>query len=148
MRRYTLIFIAVLCALCSVADAGNFTRPTANATITPVSTQAYHDMLDAFGGNVTPENETAARVNWTAFIVADIGVYSAVMGVMAYVIIFAIPFILMWLMQGDMVPPAVAGILVGGFLLVYLPTEYSLFAGLMVAVAALAVVYALLKERM
>lgn len=123
-------------------------RIMASATFTPVSTQAFQDLYDSIGGNTSPVNETAAEINWTQFLGATLEPYTLLMGSLALVIIFAIPFVLMWLMQQDMTPAAVAGIIIGGFMLAFLPPEYSLLAGIFVVLALLAVVYSLLKERM
>lgn len=148
MRRYALMFLVMLCMVCSVADAGNYTRPTATGTITTISTQPYQDLIDSFGGNTTPENETAARVNMTSFLSGVLSVYSDPIGSLALVIIFAIPWLLMWLMQSDVVPAAVAGLIIGGFVLEFLPAEYSLLGTVFVVLALVAIVYSLLKERM
>lgn len=123
-------------------------RVMAAATFTPVSTQAYSDIYNAIGGNVSPQNETAAAINWTELGFASLEPYTLLIGQLAFVIIFAIPFVLMWLMQQDMTPAAVAGIIIGGFMLAFLPAEYSLLAGILTVLAVLAVIYSLLKERM
>lgn len=145
-----LVFLLVLCVMVGVSSAGNFTRPTVDPseTIATVSTSAYNSIINSIGGNTSPANATAAKPNWTQFLTATINPYVTQMGYLAYVIIFAIPFLLMWLMHGDMVPAAVAGIIVGGFGLTFLPSEYHLLAGVFVALAVVAVVYSLLKERM
>jgi len=123
-------------------------RYMAAATFTPVSTQAYYDIWTAMGGNSSPETEAESMINWTAFLGATLEPYTLLIGQLAFVIIFAIPFVLMWLMQMDMTPAAVAGIIIGGFMLGFLPEEYSLLAGILVVLAALAIVYSLMKERM
>jgi hypothetical protein len=123
-------------------------RVMASATFTPVSTQAFQDLYDSIGGNTSPVNETDAAINWTQFLGATLEPYTLLMGQLALVIIFAIPFVLMWLMHMDITPAAVAGIIIGGFLLAFLPPEYSLLAGIFVVLGLVAVVYSLLKERM
>jgi len=123
-------------------------RTMATATFTPVSTQAYQDLYASIGGNTSPDTEANATINWTAFLGATLEPYTLLIGDLALVIIFAIPFVLMWLMQMDMTPAAIAGIIIGGFMLAFLPAEYSLLAGILVVFAALAIVYSLLKERM
>jgi hypothetical protein len=145
-----VLFLAVLCCIVGTVSAGNFTRPTVDPseTIANVSTLAYNTIIDSIGGNTSPVNATEARPNWTQFLGATINPFTAQMGYLAYVLIFAIPFVLMWLMHGDLVPAAVAGIIIGGFGLTFLPAEYSLLAGVFVAIAIVAVVYSLLKERM
>jgi hypothetical protein len=123
-------------------------RVMATATFTPVSTQAYQNIYQSLGGNTSPANETAAMINWTAVIEGSLSPYTLQLGYLAFVIIFAIPFVLMWIMQQDMVPAGVAGIIIGGFMLAWLPVEYSLLAGIFVVLALLTIVYSLLKDRM
>lgn len=148
--KAAFVFILAVFVVVGIVSAGNFTRPTVDPgeTIATVSTAAYNSIITSIGGNTSPANATAAKPNWTMFLTATINPYTTQMGYLAYVIIFAIPFLLMWLMHGDMVPAAVAGIIIGGFGLTYLPSEYHLLAGVFVAIAVVAVVYSLLKERM
>lgn len=150
MKKTAFAVLVVLCLAIGVVSGGNFTRPTVDPseTIATVSTSAYNSIITSIGGNTSPANATDAKINWTMFLSATINPYTVQMGYLAYVIIFAIPFILMWLMHGDMVPAAIAGILIGGFGLAFLPAEYSLLAGVFVALAVVAVIYSLLKERM
>lgn len=152
MKSITLLGLALLVAVCLLSSPvmapGNFTRPTANTTITPISTQAYNDILTSMGGNTSPVNETDAKINWTQFLLATLEPYTIQYGYIAYIIIFALPFIMMWLMHVDVTPAAVAGIILGAFMLAFLPSEYSMLAGVFIALAVVAVVYSLLKERM
>lgn len=151
MNRYSmLVLVLVMMSMTGLVSAGNFTRPTVDPgeTIVAVSTFAYNMIIESIGGNTSPATTEDARVNWTEFLSSTINPFTTQLGYIAYVIIFAIPFILMWLMHGDMVPAAVAGIIIGGFGLVFLPAEFSLLAGVFVALAIVAVVYSLLKERM
>lgn len=150
MKKVVWVVLLAMCVVVGIASGGNFTRPTADPseTIASVNTTGYNLILTSIGGNTSPANATDAKINWTQFISATILPFTAQMGYLAYVIIFAIPFILMWLMHSDMVPAAIAGIIVGGFGLAFLPAEYSLLAGVFVALAFVAVVYSLLKERM
>lgn len=123
-------------------------RVMATTAFTPVSTEAYNRLYESIGGNTSPESEAESLINWTEFLGATLSPYTLLIGNLAMVIIFSIPFILMWLMQSNMTPAAVAGLIIGVFLLAFLPAEYSLLAGILVVFALVAVVYSLFKERM
>lgn len=133
--------------LIGMGMAGNFTRPTSTVTITPLPTDAYYEFWQSMGGNTIPQNATAARFNFTQFIRADLRVYTDVMGFVALAIIVAMPFLLMWLMQSDIVPVAIAGILVSGFLLLFVPAQFTILAGVFIALAVLVVIYTLYTKR-
>jgi len=149
MRTVMLtVLIVGLCLLAGIVSAGNWTRATATGTMTTLPTDAYNTVFESFGGNQSPANESEARVNWTMFISGSLQPYTDIMGYIALVIIISLPFLLMWLMQSDMVPAAIGGIITGGFLLLFVPAEYSLLAGIFVVLAIVAVIYSLLKERM
>jgi hypothetical protein len=125
----------------------SFTRVTASATITPVSTHAYNVILNSFGGNRTPANESEARVNFTQFLFGTTYTYTDLMGNLALVIIFAIPFILMWLMQSDLTIPGIIGIILGGFLFLFLPAEWHMAPVAFIALSIVAIIYGLYMRR-
>jgi hypothetical protein len=149
MKQQTVIIIGLmLILLCSLASAGNYSRVMATGAITTIPTDAYNTILESFGGNTTPATVEEARVNLTSLLSGLLDVYTDPMGPIALVLIFAIPFVLMWLMQSDMIPAGIAGLITGAFMLAFLPAEYSLLASIFLVLAILSIVYSLLKERM
>lgn len=121
-------------------------RPPATSTIAPVSTALSVDLLGAIGGEEIPEPGDEA-IDWTALIGATAGAYTAPLGPLAYVIIFAIPFLMMWITQRDMTLPGIVGALLGLFIIIRLPAEFHLVATTFIAISIVAVVYSLVKER-
>lgn len=124
------------------------TRVMATGTVTTLPTDAYQGIKDSFGGNNSPATAEAALVNWSMFIEHDVSVYQLVLGNIALVIIFSIPFILMWLMQQDVTIPSIVGIILGVFVLAFLPSEYHLAPIAFIGLSITAIFYTLLKERM
>jgi hypothetical protein len=121
-------------------------RPRATSTIAPVSTALSVDLLGAIGGEEIPEPGDEA-IDWVALIGATAGAYTAPLGPLAYVIIFAIPFLMMWITQRDMTLPGIVGALLGLFIIIRLPAEFHLVATTFIAISIVAVVYSLVKER-
>ena len=130
---------------------GNFTRPNASEA-TPIPTlddTLYDHLLIAMqpGGNVT-------NVSKTTDVLPDIpdvlyiamSAYTDVWGNTALVILFAIPFLMAWIMGGNVTLPSVMGIITGGFILYRLPEQYQLVAIGFIVMSVIAIIYSLLKE--
>jgi hypothetical protein len=66
---------------------------------------------------------------------------------MGAVLVFAIPFVMMWITQKDLTLPGLAGALIGLFVIIRLPAEFHLVAVSFIAISIVAVVYSLMKER-
>jgi len=144
----TILCMLVLLACCvSAVTGGNWTRPTTTATITTLPTEAYGLILESFGGNTTVDPEENATVNWTKFLRGELSVWTATMGDLALIIIIAMPFLGMFLMHQDMVPAAIGGMIIGCVLLIFVPPQFTLLAGVFVVLSIVVVVYRLLKER-
>lgn len=139
------IYLLSFC-VCAVS-AGNWTRPMSTATITTLPTEAYDKIIDSFGGNRTIDTEANATVNWTKFLQGELSVWTLTMGDLALIIIIAMPFLGMFLMHQDMVPAAIAGMIIGCVLLIFVPPQFTLLAGVFVVLSIVVVVYRLLKER-
>lgn len=143
--------VLLLAILIELVSAGNWTRDNASlaAPITTLDEAPYDALITAMqpGGNST--NVTA-----TADIIPDIPgilhlaleVFQDTWGDTALVIIFAIPFIMAWIMGGNVTLPSVMGIITGGFILWRLPEQYQLLAIGFIAASAIAIIYSLLKE--
>jgi len=151
MKPVTIFFILVIVVAAMTAthvSAGNYTRVTATGTITTIPTDAYNTIWESIGGNRSPASEEETKVNWTKLLSGELSVYTQIIGFLALILIIASPFVAMWLMQSDMVPAAVAFIIIGGFLLLFVPSQFSLLTGVFIALAIVAVIYSLMKERM
>lgn len=125
----------------------NLTRPAANTTIAPISTSMYTGILDLFGNDQIITNESGA-INWSGILPIVAGAYTAAMGKLALILIFAIPFVMMWIVQRDTTLPGLVGLLLGLFIIVMLPVQMMHVAIAVMAMSITAVIYSLLKERM
>ena len=118
-------------------------RAKATTTIAPEPTGPYTTMIEAIGTG--PSNMTVPPL-LTIFTVAA-APFTAVLGDIAWVILFLIPFLMMWLMQRDLVIPGVAGIILGGVILLRLPSEYQIVATAFIAISITAIVWQLYTSR-
>ncbi len=142
------LVLALLLIVPPAAGINYTPRVMANVTLTPLPTDAYQAFYDAMGGNESPVDEADARVNWTKVLGSVMKTYTVPLGNVVFVVIFAIPFILMWIMHGDVTIPSILGIILGAFILTMLPAEYHLVAVAFVALSIVAIIYSLMKERM
>lgn len=78
--------------------------------------------------NIGNESVRTAAPDWGALLLNLIGVYYDSIGIAAYVIIFAIPFVMMWIGNSDMTLPAIIGMLFSLYCFAFLPSQYILFA--------------------
>lgn len=121
-------------------------RPRASATIPTLSTDLKDDLIDSLGG----EDVTAAgedTIDWPALVGTTAGAYTGTLGPLALLLIFAIPFTMMWITQRDMTLPGLAGALLGLFIIVRLPSDFHLVAVAFICISIMAVIYSLVKER-
>ena len=88
-------------------------REVANTTIAPILIPRFPAIInDTFGGNVSVN---VTRPNWTSAIINTIMVYPDAMGFIAYVIMWLIPFAMMFISQGNARMAAVVGCLTIAF---------------------------------
>ena len=85
-------------------------------------------------------------LDWAALVMIAYSPYSAKLGNLALLIIFAIPFLMMWIRQQNSLVPAIVGMILGGFIIALLPTEYHLVAMGFIGLSVLAVIFGIMKE--
>ena len=122
--RYLGLNILGLMLIVCPALAGVLPNRTwASATITTIPTYRLQNITDTWGGNTTRE----AGPNFGMLIFNAVSVYPDAMGQIAYVVLFAIPFLMMWIVQADMTMPAIIGMFFSLYIFVKIPEQYILF---------------------
>jgi hypothetical protein len=142
--------MALGCYVFSPVIAGNWTRPNAsNLTVIPTIDESYTDTLmgefTTNSSNVT--NTTQILPNLPGIGYLAMSAYTDILGNIAIVMIFAIPFLMMWIMGGSITLPAVVGIIEGGFILYRLPEQFYLVAIGFIVLSVMALIFSLLKDR-
>jgi hypothetical protein len=145
ITRTPLILCLILALLIAPASA-DILRPKTTATIQPLDESGYSILLGALGGE-EQLNETSEGVDWMEIKDAAERPYTDALGPLFYAIVFAIPFLMQWLRQGNMAIPGAIGTILGGFMLARTPAEYHLVAVVFIALGILAVVWGIVKDR-
>jgi len=121
-------------------------RPQAVKTLPTLDEGPYQHLIDAFGGD-HQLNDTTDGVDWLGIKDAAEEPYTAALGSLFFALIFALPFVMQWIRQGNMAIPAVLGIILGGIMLTKTPAEYHIAAVAFIALSVLAVVWGVIKDR-
>jgi hypothetical protein len=144
IRHRLLALFAGICGLLGgvASAAGNITRPLAFETFATFNMTRYNQAILAWGGNGTTEQP----VNWGLLLFNLIGVYPDAIGQIAYVIIFAIPFVMMYIAQADITLPAIIGLMFSLYVFTTLPEQYIIFAIGCFAISLTALIWSLMKR--
>jgi hypothetical protein len=138
-----IVFLIVSLLFPEIALAGNLTpRDWAVDTITPIPTLRLNNITEQFGGS----NVTNAGPNFGGLIFSAISTYSDAIGQVAFVILFAIPFIMMWIVNADMTLPAIVGIVFSAYVFVRIPSQYIFFAVGAFAISVVALLWSLYRK--
>lgn len=102
-------------------------------------------------GNVTSmffngTNQTSQPPNWTPGITQLISIYPDFMGPIAFLLIFLIPFGMIWMAHGNMKMLGILGMLVGVFVFAYLPSNFVAAAVICIVVSLAGTIWGLLKQ--
>ena len=123
-RRILVGIVAALSFIPAVLAGTLPTRPWATATITTIATPRLQNITNYIGGN----QSTTVGPNFGAIIFNAVASYSDSMGMIVYVIFFALPFLMMWIVQADMAMPAIVGMFFSLYVFAKMPEQYILFA--------------------
>lgn len=118
-------------------------REVANTTIAPVPIPRFISIInETFGGNVSVN---VTRPNWTAAIINTVMVYPDAMGVIAYVIMWLIPFGMMFISQGNARMAAIVGCITLGLAGMFIGPQYYLIATILIVLTLGGVVIGLFR---
>lgn len=121
-------------------------RPKSSVAIPTLDEGPYDHLMAAIGGT-HQLNETTEGVDFLGIKDAAEEPYTAALGSLFFALIFALPFVMQWIRQGNMAIPAVLGIILGGIMLTKTPAEYHIAAVAFIALSVLAVVWGVIKDR-
>jgi len=89
----------------------------------------------------------SSSFGWVNFTSAVSAPFTNQVGNMFFLFIFAIPFLMQWLRQENMVIPCVIGIMLGGTMLGFMPAGYHLAGVALLALSVTGILYTVYKER-
>jgi len=114
-------------------------RIKATETIANITTGVhFENITNQWGASNVSFNDTP---NWGRIIWELISVYPEFMDMIAWVIIFSLPFVMMWLAHADMTAAGAVGIFMGLYVFFFIPSEWVGVAIIMFVIAGAALLY-------
>jgi len=120
-------------------------REVAVETIQTIDISRFANIANASWGGANNTSATTPDIGLTLFEI--MGVYLDSVGVIAWVIIFGVPFIAMFLGHKDIVPAGAFGIFFGLYIVAFVPSQWSFFGWVFIALAATSVVWSLWRSK-
>jgi hypothetical protein len=117
-------------------------RPNATVTLANISEPRLVIVNNLWGGFTN----TTSSPNWGLLIYNGIMVYQDSLGQIVWVIIFAIPFIMMFIAQADMTMAAIVGMIFSLYIFAKLPAPYITFVVGCFCVSIAALLWSLYKR--
>ena len=106
-------------------------RPVVSATVEPVNDSGFYNFIQ----QMAPDG--GGMPNIEGMLMQAVKPYTDQIGAFFYVILFGVPYLILWLKQKNLIVPSIIGILFGAWMLVKVPAAYT-----MPAVALLALIVA------
>jgi hypothetical protein len=113
-------------------------------TISNISAIRWDELINQFGGY---DNETVSGPNWGQGLWSLMMQYPDYVGPIAYVILFAMPFVMMWITHADMVPAAIVGVFFGLYVAFFVGDAYFWVGIVLIALAITTVGWSLYQRR-
>jgi hypothetical protein len=146
MKSIGIILVGLICISCIFCIGNAYTvRPTATGTIPTIAVPRYTNITNELG---LMQNTTfnGTSPNWSAAIKQVVLGYSDVVGPIALVLIFLLPFSMAFIANRSMKGVAILGILVSTFVFIYLPSNFVAAATICIGISAAGLVYSLFKQ--
>lgn len=120
---------------------------TQSTNLTLMNENLSENFTKALTGNRTAPAGWAG-FDWVGGIGATADVYESVLGTSLFlIIVFAIPFLMNWIISKDFVVSSIIGGFLGIYIITRLPANMQLLALMFIVMSIVALLYSLLKER-
>lgn len=90
-------------------------------------------------GNVAPDFEVV--------LYGSMEPYITLFDNMAFLVIFGLPFVMMWIRQESMIMPALFGLMFGTLIFAFLPAQFAATASAMIVLSIMGIIFTFYKER-
>ena len=117
---------------------------TAANVITNISVPRWDNLTGAWGGY---SNTTVTAPDWGIILWQVVNVYPDYVGQLAWILLFLLPFAMMWITHADMTPTAIVGIFFGLYVFAYIGTQYAYTAIVFMAIAFSAILWSMWRGR-
>lgn len=120
-------------------------RATSNASqvITNISIDRFQNFTEQWGGY---SNTTTGAPNWGMIVQSVVQVYPDFLGQVAWLVLFLIPFMMMWVAFSDVVPVGICGIFFGLYVFAYIGSQYQGLAVLFIGISVAATLWGLWQK--
>jgi len=120
-------------------------RVTANASnvIGNISALRFENFTEQWGGY---SNTTTGPPNWGMIVQSVVQVYPDFLGQVAWLGLFMIPFMMMWVAFSDIIPVAIVGIFFGLYVFAYVGSQYQALAVLFIGLSVAGVLWGLWQK--
>jgi hypothetical protein len=117
---------------------------TAADMISNISATRFTNITEEWGGYA---NDTVGAPNWGTALFQIVNVYPDFLGQIAWLIIFLIPFAMMWVGHADVVPAATIAIFFGIYIVAYVGNQYFWMGIVMSVIGISTVLWSLYQRR-
>lgn len=117
-------------------------REMAAVPIETIPIPRWSNVTNLIGGY----NQTNQTPDWAPNVIGILSVYPDFLGPLALVMMFSIPFFMMWLSNGNMKLLGFIGLMVGSFVFFYLPPNYVLAAEIFIVISAAGLLWGIFKQ--
>jgi hypothetical protein len=117
-------------------------RVMAVSNISTIATPHFANVSAYF---INGTNETAAPPDYGMWFTNALQVYPDFLGPIAYLLIFFIPFGMIWMAHGDIRLLCVLGLITGAFVLAFLPSTWVAAAVIIMVISVVALIWRIMR---
>lgn len=118
---------------------------TAADVLPTINVDRWDNVTNALG--INQSNTTTIDPNYGTALWNMMGAYVDAIGPLAWVILFAIPFIMMWITHSDMVPAGILGIILGIYVAGFIGGAYLWLGVVFMVISGVTVLWSLYQKR-
>lgn len=116
----------------------------ANDSVQNISVGRFDNITSQWGGWAS--NQTGAP-NWGRILWEVVSVYPDFVGPIGWFMLFALPFVMMWIAHADMVPAAIVGMFFGLYCFAYVGPQFAYVGIVLMCVAIASMIWSMYLKR-
>lgn len=117
---------------------------TSADVISNISVLRYTNLTEQWGGAA---NDTISAPNWGQMVFHIINIYPDMMGQIAWVILFSIPFVMMWLTHDSILSASTTGIFLGIFVYFFIGSQFQFYAIGLSCLSLAVLIWSIMQKR-
>ena len=117
---------------------------TASHVISNISILRYTNITTQWGGD---SNATTLPPNWGLMLWHEVNVYEDYLGQISWLVLFAIPFIMLWLGSGELLAASVMGLFIGIYVFAYIGSQYAFVGIVCLAAGITGILWSIYQKR-